>query len=382
MLKTSRRVSRTQERHHYLFLCAVLNDASPATLRSYLDDECWDWEVLFTVASEGLILPLLYDRLIGRIDLQSGEISGETESEIANVLRDIRDRHAERNEIVLDELRVLGQLSNEIGIEPVALKGGALLLGKLYAAPSDRYMVDIDLLIPEPAIPVLVSHLLKNGYVFDAGNPVGVDCHHEMCIKRPGRPGVELHRSVGMGRAGILLPAENVIRDSVPIRHRGATLRLPSGQHLLLHQVLHAQLSHSYRHALWPSLREAYDCRLLVTRLSASGLLATLLQQCQEDKGLGIVALHLRTVQDLIGRPIPLPPLGVFTAARVQWLHRRLLRTVPGLRFIDPYFIFRSGLMQRLYRLKGLGKSRSGLTYVLQTPFRRSFYKNVLKELW
>jgi hypothetical protein len=373
MLKTDRTVSKKRE-VHYRFLCAVLTDASPATLRSWLDDERWDWETLFRVASDELILPLLHNRLTNATGFQS--------TGIAEVLRDIRDGHAERNEIILDELRVLGQLSNEISIEPIVLKGGAYLLGKLYTAPSDRYMIDIDLLIPGRAIPALVGHLFKNGYSFDTSIPLGVDCHHEMCIKRPGGPGVELHRSVGMGRAGVLLPAEDMIRDSTPIRYRGATLRLPSDEHLLIHHAIHAELNHSYRQAIWPSLRSAYDCRLLVARVAGSGHLAEMLEPCGKNKCFPIVALHMRTVGESIGELAPLPALAPFSAAHIQWLHRRLLRAAPWLRFFDPYFFVRSSLGHRLYRMRNLGKSGRGLWYVVRTPFRRSFYRNVIRELF
>ena len=372
--KIGGRTSKRRERHHYRFLGAVLTDPSSTRLRPYLEDECWDWEVLIKVAADELILPLLHDRLVNAIGLEWGPVT--------EFLRDVRDLHAERNEIVLDELKVLAELANRISIEPVVLKGGAHLLGGLYAAPSDRYLADIDLLIPDRAIPALVDHLLKNGYSFNSTNPVGADCHHEMCIKRPGRPGVELHRSVGMGRARLLLPAEEMIRDSVAMQHRGDRLRLPSDRHLLIHQVLHAQWNHSYKQAIWPNLREAYDCRLLVARLSASGSLPALLQEFQQDKRFEVVGLHLRTVQETMDKPIALPPLGVFTLARVHWLHRQLLRAAPALRFIDPYFFLRSSLTHRLYRLKGLGRSESGIRYALQTPFRRSFYRNVWKELF
>jgi len=185
-----------------------------------------------------------------------------------------------------------------------------------------------------------------------------------------------------MGRAGTLLPAAHVIRDSLPIRHRGATLRLPSDEHLLIHHAIHAQLNNSYWQAIRPGLREAYDCRLLLTRLAASGSLPGFLDRCRKDKRLAVIALHVRTIQELVDKPVPMPPSRMFSGSRVRWLHRRLLRAAPGLRFIDPYFFFRSSVMPRLYRLKDLGKSWNGLRYAVQTPFRRSFYRNLFKELF
>ena len=342
-----------RELHHYRFLCAALTGPSPAALRLYLDHECWDWESLAQIASDELVLPLLYDRLIGAIPL---------DAPVSEALREIRDLHAERNQIILDELRVVAELANQLGIEPVVLKGGAHLLAGLYPAPSDRYLVDLDLLAPEASIPPLVEHLLRNGYAFDTTHPVGVDCHHETGLRRPGRPLVELHRSLGMGRARRLLPAADVIRDSVATRHRGAAVRLPSAGHLLVHHAIHAQLNNCYRLAVWPTLREAYDCHLLVGRLA-------------HLPPSGIVALQVSTVQEMLSdsRPRPLPRLG---------LHRRLLRTAPWLRFIDPYYFVRSSLQPRLHRLRDLGKSGNGLRYALQTPFRRSFYRNVLRELF
>jgi hypothetical protein len=373
-LKTGGATSNKTNLHHHRFLCAALTDPSPPALRPYLDDELWDWEVLFRLASDERILPLLHDRLVDALDLQPGAI--------AEVLRDIRDRHAQRNEIIFEELQVLGCLANQIGVEPVVLKGGAHLLGKLYAASSDRFLIDIDLLVPEPAIPTLVDHLLKNGYASQPRNTVPVDSHHEPKLTRPGRPCVEVHNSLGMGRARVSLPPADVIRDSIPILYRGVRLRLPSDEHLLIHQAIHAQLNHSYRDAIWPSLRTAYDCRLLLARLAASGRLPVFLERCANRKGLTVVDVHLRTIQELTGELAPLPALHLFSAAHVRWLHRRLLRAAPGLCFVDPYFFVRSSVMYRLYRLKDLVRSGKGLRSVLRAPFRLELYKNIFDDLF
>lgn len=185
-----------------------------------------------------------------------------------------------------------------------------------------------------------------------------------------------------MGRSKELLPASEIIRDSIPARESNVRLRVPSDKHILVHQVLHAQLNDSYWKAIWPSLREAFDSWLLIKRLSRSGELRDVIDEFQRRSGSRLLQLHFLTINDILATASQPQDFDFSSAVSLQWLHRRLLRAAPGLRFLDLYFLARSGLAPRLYRLKDLIRSKDGISYVLKALVRPDFYRNLWSELF
>lgn len=182
--------------------------------------------------------------------------------------------------------RVVGEL-REAGIEVLALKGAALLVGGVNRDLS-RTMSDIDILVtkgsPEKAWRVCV----ENGWTMvdpTWTEDVYATHHHLPPLLDPDgiQVGLEVHRA-------LLLGIEHLGIDVAAIRDRsrqvdvgGVPVRVPSAEDLLLHDCLHFAWSNKLQHGSWRAFADAHlivsDARFDWDRF-LSVALATRARQC------------------------------------------------------------------------------------------------------
>src|SRR5262249_47539048 len=100
----------------------------------------------------------------------------------------------ERNEKILSTLARVAGLLNAIDIEPVLLKGTALLIEGIYPQPSMRILGDIDILIPRNRSAEACAALKAVGYDTN-WSAVSPPTHHHlpMLLDPETGTGVELH---------------------------------------------------------------------------------------------------------------------------------------------------------------------------------------------
>ena len=207
------------------------------------------------------MLPALHQRL--------SEIGLKPPAEISNFLAEVEGLNNERNARILEEARAVAGILNRIGIEPVVLKGAALLLAGVYPRPGCRYLCDIDILVPRAQLAAAVEALERDGYRPDTLDAMAHFRHHYPQLQRPraadgsGSAPLELHHSLGAGVSEKLLSGEDLLRGSSVKEWNGVRIRVPSPEHLVTHLILHSQLRHGYSQRIWPPLRALYDLAML-----------------------------------------------------------------------------------------------------------------------
>jgi len=207
-------------------------------------------------------------------------------------LRDARIRE------VLEE--VLGALA-EAGVRPVALKG-PVLADRLYPDPALRASTDLDLLVPEAALPQAVAVLLRRG--FGRADPL-VDAyqrrhqHHLHLSRRPG-PDVELHFRP-QSACGARLPSDVFLARALPYRTaRGTPVQILSPEDELVALALHAT-GHLLERGAW-----LLDLLLFIERHPLLDWVA-IAERSAEFRCRRAVAYALDEVRRL-GGAVPCPP--------------------------------------------------------------------------
>jgi hypothetical protein len=128
------------------------------------------WELIIEVASFHYATPTLAACFDPHIDIP-GDVGAYFESALA--------LNEKRNEQILSTLARVAGLLNAIDIEPVLLKGAALLVEGIYPQPSMRIMGDIDILIPKNRSAEACAALKAAGYETKS-TAVSPPTHHHL----------------------------------------------------------------------------------------------------------------------------------------------------------------------------------------------------------
>jgi hypothetical protein len=332
-----------------------------------------DWDELVHDASSKLLLPTLWQRV------RTFGLTSTLPAEIQELLATTESLNGERNQRILEEAVSVAGLMNTIGIRPVALKGLAYLLKAIYSNPASRYLLDIDLLIPETRIPEAVALLHQHGFVIDDDADIVAPLrHHSPSLIRDGGPSVELHHRLGLGVCNRLLPAAEIFNAATPVEFGGAHFLVPCMTHLANHLILHSQLHDAYRNRVFCPLRALYDLAVLTeTRRIDWDALATRYGEQGEYFSL---ALHLKEAERVLGLQPPFA-LELDLFGRLRWLRRRTLVRFPRLRFLDPFYILLATFRGRLRFIPRLVEHPEHFSRMVRALTGKKFYRDLVDSL-
>lgn len=254
-----------------------------------------DWREVLTLANERLITAEVFAALCaaGRPSLPEA---------VESFLGEIQRRTHARNKALFKALERVGGLLNEVGVEPILIKGCATWIrGDGFALDRPRLTSDIDLLAPAESIEGSIDQLLKRG-----GYRIIEDQRHsEHAVVVLGRGheagAIDLHlRPPGWaGRLGV----ESLFSASRPVRCGNAIVRAPPPHFLLLILTTHDQI-HDKR--LWRGgfdLRHLLDiCQMTLSNAIDWEALASLARQGNLEQALGA---QLWAARDIVGAQIP-----------------------------------------------------------------------------
>lgn len=215
-------------------------------------------------ASRQLVSPALYPAL-----RRAGLLAG-LPSEFAAYLEALHRLNAQRNaELLAQADEVQGEL-RACGIEPVALKGLALLVGGDHRDDGVRLMSDLDLLIPAGLVDRARSRLLEAGYrrVFAAGRDEAYYAASQQdapLLHEEKRAAVELHRRLLKSERGEGLVARLGGAASLTVERDGRRWQVLTPTLHFAHVFLHAMVQDAARVRGTVPLRALFDARALWT---------------------------------------------------------------------------------------------------------------------
>ncbi|MFB3904578.1 MAG: nucleotidyltransferase family protein [Acidobacteriota bacterium] len=251
------------------FLGRILCLPYDPTLSDLLDEQIRKqvipWEKVASLANSHLVTPALYTAL------RDSCVAHSLPEDFVTYLREIHDLNAARNRAILNELSFASTALNKVGIEPILLKGAGNLVRRIYPGEGDRFLNDIDVLVPKGQIDHAFAKLLSAGY--ERGSDVELTAkgrHHAPRLIRP-QSEIPLELHIRAQRTVILPdPGEETDRQKLPlVPGLPFRARVPAVPQQAALGMVHRQLQHRWYAWACPSLRDLWDTLLLARQAPA-----------------------------------------------------------------------------------------------------------------
>ena len=250
-------------------LAAILaaGDGAPAAVPHHLDAAAWD--AVLAVAGPLDLMPALWRpaRALGLVEPVPEPLveplgdRAAPRHHPAAVLELAYRRNAARTRDLLDQLETVLDDFAALGIEVVALKGAAHLVGRTWPDPADRAMSDLDLLIDPGAGRTARRHLESLGYVASdhSGDELGGH-HHLTPLRHPDRFGsIELHLEPLQRGWRLALGAAELWERAHIRSWRGHRVGVPTGVHTAIISLVHGYLADLARYQAEVPLRMVHE---------------------------------------------------------------------------------------------------------------------------
>jgi Uncharacterised nucleotidyltransferase len=282
-------------------LCACLRGEVPTKI---------DWLATIALANESLTITNLAASVL------TPRLNGDLPEDVRIFLKDVLSRNAKRNEMLLSQMLDSIHALNLAGIEPMLLKGSAILAAHPSTENAERMVSDVDLLVKDKELLPAINCLESAGYVvFDkSGDPGGPVTLARQCDVGM----VDIHTKLRGPQA--LSASQELYATCHRVTIGAASYLVPSPTFQLLHFVLHDQF-HSRDY--WRGsvdLRHLCDLVKIVTQHEIDWILL----QTHFSSRTSAAALSSQMIQlnKFLGVPIP-ENLSHNLLARFQY--RRIL---------------------------------------------------------
>ena len=234
--------------------------------------------------------------LLGRL-ADDERVTSFLDPELVLFLKIMRERNASRNSLLRDQLLEAIQRLKFSGIPSVALKGGAELLDPVYSHPPDRFMSDLDLLVPVAHIDDAISSLEELGYTTH-GKQYERRHHHAPPLWHERWPtGIELHTSISSPPGDRILPADTIFTNAQLANNYPAMV--PTIADRLCHLLVHAQVHDRQFSANLILLRDVADFQKFTARPT---ILDKVRRRFEENTMLLFVDSFVCAAEEALGR--------------------------------------------------------------------------------
>ena len=255
------------------------------------------WELMIEVASFHFVAPALAWCLRG----------GPMPAEVGEYFSSVQALNRQRNDRMLAGLARVVSLLNKAGIEPILLKGCAMLAEEFYPDASLRLMGDADILIPRERAAAAAAALVDAGFAAKPSDVIVPPDHHHLQPVRDPETGlaVELHTDVMSSSPDAVIATEWFITDARGMTFRGHRVRIPAPTQNAGHCIFHSQIFHGLHVRKRIQLRSLLDLVLLRARHEAVIDWAVLDRRFGQAGFGEALATYLHFAEVLFGQPAP-----------------------------------------------------------------------------
>ena len=194
------------------------------------------WSDFIDRAMDQLVVPAL------AYQIEKSQLSGVVPSLVERYCNSLLRINRSRNEQIAQEIILVAEALNNIGVVPLFLKGASGQLVNLYEDPGIRIMSDIDMLVQPKCIAQSIEQLKAIGYRSSSNLQHPYLQSVQTFIKNGAVAPVDLHHSILMRQHSKLIQAEEVFADAVVAKVGNVRFAVPNPTHQALINIAHAEL--------------------------------------------------------------------------------------------------------------------------------------------
>jgi hypothetical protein len=200
-----------------------------------LDVPSTDWGDVAFLAREFGLEPALWSRL------QGSDLDRILPDSVSANLRETYRHNAASLAWRARQLKDVVRALNDVEVEPILIKGSRALFEAPRRQVMERYMRDLDLVVPTPHFDSAIDALRQHGYRARPGD--GKSGTYEWTITKAPEPGpIDFHFELGPTRVTAILPTALAGHASERRVVDGYRYRVLSPVHEMVHAVLHSEL--------------------------------------------------------------------------------------------------------------------------------------------
>jgi len=228
-----------------LFLCECLNPSLDsvrvAALRAKISNNSVNWDRVILMANTQLVVTALWSALCSK------NLQNLLPEEVGSYLSELHGLNYRRNEAIRKQTEEIIRNLNTVGLEPIVLKGAALMFKSAIEDPGVRFMLDIDIMVPVEQVNKTREIVSAIGYrSVERDDPAHEPTHHPATMVRDDEVAkVEIH--IDLFHPFVdppVLGKNEVWESSEQIRANGLTFRVLAPTHFVLHNVVHSESHH------------------------------------------------------------------------------------------------------------------------------------------
>jgi hypothetical protein len=215
-----------------------------------------DWESIVQIANQQLVSPALW------VSLMNKGLDEDLPDELKCYLSGLHNLNLQRNILIKQQAEEIIRSLNEIGIEPILLKGAALLCTNAFTDSGTRILADLDIMVLKADVEKSWQILSALGYrTHEPGAPVDTWAHHQPPMLRDGEPAaIELHTQLFSRYDGkMVLTAADCFEEAVTIKTKSLCFKILSPTHFIIHNIVHSEVHHRHFYLGIISLRRLLD---------------------------------------------------------------------------------------------------------------------------
>ena len=242
----------------YRFITAVVSPyiSKDEILPQLTRQSSLHWEAVANLAGNHSVVQLLYPAILEK------DLVNHVPDDFMSYIQHMNELNCQRNSLMKSQLMDAVSTINQLGIEPLLMKGAAQLFLNTFSNPGDRLLTDLDILVPHAEIERISNGLIATGYQYSGDRMEFKQTHHHYppLIKEGECSMLELHRDLIFQAYQHAFPTNDAWKQTITITlPNKAQAKILNPTYRVFHSYLHSYMVDELYNKGYAEIRQLHE---------------------------------------------------------------------------------------------------------------------------